>query len=70
MVRDRLFLPQVLFICGSRGGGRGVEASKNGKPEENGGDGSGNIKLEVKMAKITLIKIVQNCQNGKKCSTF
>ena len=42
-VRDRLFLPQVLFICGSRGGGEGVEASENGKleekPEENGGEG-------------------------------
>ena len=38
--RDHLFLPQVLFICGSRGGGgRGVEASENGKLEEKGGWG-------------------------------
>ena len=43
-VRDRLEIPQVLFICGSRGGGgEGVETSENlkleEKPEENGGGG-------------------------------
>ena len=54
-LRDHLFLSQVLFICGPRErGGRGVEATENGKlvekPEENrvGGSrgGSTNIKLE------------------------
>ena len=41
VVRDRLFLPQVLFfVVQEKGGGGGVEATENGKlegkPEENG----------------------------------
>ena len=55
-ISDRLFLPQVLFICGSREeGGRGVEASENGKleekPEENGG--GGGLKQTKNLRKMT-----------------
>ena len=39
-LRDRLFLPQVLFFVVQEKGGEGVEATENGKlvekPEENG----------------------------------